>query len=255
MPKVIGVITARMGSTRFPGKVMKKIMGKSIFAYHVERLKSVDGLSGIFLATSRDPRNRELIVEAERLGCGWYVGEEEDVIDRHIKLCKRESADAIIRMLCDEPFVHIDSASIFVSKFKSRYQDYIYPLNISLSLSIILELISYKALLKTHRHYQGPALALYILENMDKFKTLGVPIEDGLNRPEYRLKLDYKVDFELIRRIYEVLYKGKPLCLHEVYCWLDNNPQVAKINRDAEESTINKYAMKLEKIIRQDYED
>ena len=36
--KVIGVITARMASTRLPGKVLRKMAGKSVFAHHVERM-------------------------------------------------------------------------------------------------------------------------------------------------------------------------------------------------------------------------
>ena len=59
MSKVIGVITARMASTRLPGKVLQKMAGKSAFAHHVERMKNVNGLDGVFLATSVDPKNKE----------------------------------------------------------------------------------------------------------------------------------------------------------------------------------------------------
>jgi spore coat polysaccharide biosynthesis protein SpsF len=74
MSSIIGVITARMASTRLPGKVMKNLAGKTIFAHHVERMRAVRGLKGVCLATSRDPKNKELIHEAERLGCSWYAG-------------------------------------------------------------------------------------------------------------------------------------------------------------------------------------
>lgn len=247
MSKVIGIITARMGSTRFPGKVMKKIMGKSVFAYHVERLRYVDGIDGIFLATSKNLNNKELITEAERLGCGWYAGEEEDIVERHIKLCEQESADAIIRMPCDSPIFDIDSTCTLIRRFKKEYQDYIYVSNMITTCGTMVELISYKTLLEIHKYYQGSALSIFILENMKKFKTLGIKAKDSLCRPEYRLTIDYDVDLELISQIYEALYKGKPLVLDEVYQWLDTNLQVAKLNENVRQSDINLYATKLQR--------
>jgi len=230
MRKVIGVITARMASTRLPGKVLQKMAGKSVFAHHVERMKHVKGLDGVFLATSVDPKNKELIEEAESLGCGWYAGAEQDIVNRHIKLCEREKADAVIRVTCDSPIFDIDSASRFVSEFKKNYRDYIYCSNMTMIQGTLSELISYKALLEVHKHYHGAAVSMYIKENMSKFNTLGIEIDIDLCRPEYRLTIDEAADIEMIRCIYEALYKGKPLDLHDVYAWLDDNPDIAKIN-------------------------
>lgn len=241
MAKVIGVITARMSSRRLPGKVMKEIAGKSVFAHHVERMRNVKGLDGIFLATSTDPLNRELIEEAERLGCGWYAGAEEDVVERHIKLCEREAADAVIRVPCDSPLFDIESASVFVEEFKKEYWDYIYVSNMTMIQGTVRELVSYNALLKVHKHYKGPAITIYIAENMDEFKTLGIEVDIELCRPEYRLTLDDAIDLEMISQIYEALYKGEPLALRDVYVWLDDNPQIAQINKHVAVSEISQY--------------
>lgn len=230
MSKVIGVITARMASTRLPGKVLKKMAGKSVFAHHVERMKHVKGLDGVFLATSVDPKNKELIEEAEQLGCGWFAGAEQDIVDRHIKLCEREKADAVIRVTCDSPIFDIDSASRYVEEFRKEYRDYIYVSNMTMIQGTLSELISYNALLEVHKHYRGAAVSMHIKENIDKFNTLGVEIDIDLCRPEYRLTIDEAIDIEMISRIYDALYEGKPLDLHDVYTWLDDNPQVAKMN-------------------------
>lgn len=230
MKKVIGVITARMASTRLPGKVLKKMAGKSIFGHHVERMKNVKGLDGVFLATSVDPKNKELIKEAEKLGYGWYAGAEQDIVDRHIKLCERENADAVIRVTCDSPIFDIESASRFVEEFKKEYWDYIYISNMTMIQGTLSELISYNALIEIHKHYRGAGVSMHIKENMNKFKTLGVEIDIDLCRPEYRLTIDEAMDIEMIRQIYEALYNGNPLDLHDVYTWLDDNPNVGKMN-------------------------
>lgn len=230
MKKVIGVITARMASTRLPGKVLQKMAGKSTFAHHVERMQHVRGLDGVFLATSVDPLNKELIEEAHRFGCGWYAGAEQDIVERHIKLCERENADAVVRVTCDSPIFDIDSASRFAEEFRKDYFDYIYVLNMTMIQGTLSELISYNALVEVHKHYRGAAVSQHIKENLDEFKTLGIEIDVDLCRPEYRLTIDEAIDIEMIRKIYEALYKGMPLNLHDVYTWLDDNPQIAKMN-------------------------
>lgn len=230
MRRVIGVITARMASTRLPGKVLQKMAGKSVFAHHVERMQHVKGLDGVFLATSVDYKNKELIKEAEQLGCGWYTGAEQDIVDRHIKLCERENADAVIRVTCDSPIFDIESTSRFVEEFKRAYWDYIYVSNMTMIQGTLSELIAYNTLLDVHKYYRGAAVSQYIKENMSKFKTLGIEIDIDLCRPEYRLTIDEAIDIEMIRYIYEALYKGRSLDLHDVYVWLDDNPQVAKMN-------------------------
>ncbi|MFH1776590.1 MAG: hypothetical protein ABH952_03410 [Candidatus Omnitrophota bacterium] len=230
MRKVLGVITARMASMRLPGKVLMKLGEKSIFEHHVERMKSVQGLVGVFLATSTGPLNKKLIAEAERLGCGWYAGAEQDIVARHIELCEREKADAVIRVTCDSPIFDISSSSWFVEVFQKDYWDYIYVKNMTMIQGTLTELISKNALLEVHKHYRGAAITSHIKENLKSFKTLGMEIDIDLCRPEYRLTIDEAADIEMIGKIYTALYQGKPLDLRAVYTWLDDNPLVAKIN-------------------------
>ncbi|MCP4652344.1 MAG: hypothetical protein GY858_03020 [Candidatus Omnitrophica bacterium] len=231
MRRVIGVITARMASTRCPGKVLKKLGDKSIFERHVERMKQVQGLNGVFLATSTDPLNEALIQEAKRLECGWFSGAEQDVVDRHIQLCQQEKADAVIRVTCDSPIFDIESTSCLVEAFKKEYWDFGCVSNMTMIQGTLTELISLEALKEVHKHHRGPAVTLHIKENPSQFKMLNILLEHDLCRPEYRLTIDEPADIEMIDLVYRALDKGSPLSLRTVYTWLDDNPQVAKINR------------------------
>jgi len=51
LPKCYGIIPARYGSTRFPGKPLAKILGKPMFWHVFERAKKCRELSQIILAT------------------------------------------------------------------------------------------------------------------------------------------------------------------------------------------------------------
>lgn len=218
---------------------MKEIAGKTTFAHHVERLSRVNGISGIFLATSKNPKNKPLIEEANRLGCGWYEGDEYDIVERHVVLCEREGADAVLRVTGNCPLFDIQSSSDFVEEFNKQYHDFIYVSNLSTIYGTLSELISYNALLEVHKHYKKEAVSLYIRKNMELFDTFEIEIDEGLCRPEYRLILGEQSDLDLIRCIYNDLYKGKPLNLRDVYTWLDSHPELARMNKTSETHSVN----------------
>ncbi len=244
--KVIGVITARMSSQRLPGKVMKDLAGKSVFAHHVERLRGVESLDGVYLATSfeRDD-NLSLIEEAERLGVPFYEGEKEDVLERHEKIIEMTGAAAVIRVTCDMPLFDIPTIDQYIEVFHASHPDYVFPGNFNSLAGTMCELISSEAIRKSHRFYRGPALAKYIVENPGEFKMVGVNIRNDICRPDVRLDLDYPEDLELIRRIYDGLYKDKPIHLEEVYRFLDDNPSLVLINRFRVHKECNLFAHRL----------
>src|SRR6185295_18584258 len=53
--KVVGVIPARYGSTRFPGKPLHPIAGKPLVQHVVEQCQKAKSLSDVIVATD-DPR-------------------------------------------------------------------------------------------------------------------------------------------------------------------------------------------------------
>src|SRR5262245_62018022 len=57
--KIIGVIPARFGSTRFPGKPLKLINGKPLLQWVVEAARSAKSLMEVIVATD-DARIEEL---------------------------------------------------------------------------------------------------------------------------------------------------------------------------------------------------
>ena len=58
--EISGLIQARMGSKRLPGKVMAEIQGKPMIGHIIDRMKSINSLKNIILATTKDPKNHEL---------------------------------------------------------------------------------------------------------------------------------------------------------------------------------------------------
>jgi spore coat polysaccharide biosynthesis protein SpsF len=221
-----------MKSTRLPGKVMKLLAGKSVFAHHVERLQCVKGLSEIYLATSSEHEiNKQLIDEAENLGIPVYEGANEDVLERHEKIIELTRADAVIRITCDMPLLDITTIEQYIEAFSEFRPDYIYPGNFNLLSGTMCELFSAFAIKESHKHHRGPAIAKYIVENQSEFTLHPIDIRHDVCRSDVRLDLDYPEDFELMEVIYNNLYKGQPIALEEAYRFLDDNPSYILINQ------------------------
>ena len=86
--KTVAIVQARMGSTRFPNKVMQPICGIPMIGILLERLAKAKRIDQIVLATSKDVRNKPLIQYVRQLGFTIYEGSDDDVLDRYQEAAK-----------------------------------------------------------------------------------------------------------------------------------------------------------------------
>ena len=101
--KVVAIIQARMGSSRFPGKVLKELAGTTILDLIIERISLTKGLNDIVLSTSLSKRDDILESWAKDRELNFYRGSEHDVLDRYYQTAKLFQADIIIRITADDP--------------------------------------------------------------------------------------------------------------------------------------------------------
>ena len=122
--KVLALIQARMGSTRLPGKVMKKIMGKSMIEILLSRVSKADLIDQIVIATSKLPENQDMVEHLEGLGYLVYRGSEDDVLDRFYNAAVYFEADYIIRITADCPLVDPDLINSVINYTIDKQVDY-----------------------------------------------------------------------------------------------------------------------------------
>ena len=89
MKETAVIIQARMDSTRLPRKIMKKIMGKPMIEYLIERISKSNFINDTIVATSNRPNNMELIQFLKSKGINYYVGDEQDVLGRYYLAAKK----------------------------------------------------------------------------------------------------------------------------------------------------------------------
>ena len=103
--KTILITQARSGSTRLPGKILKKINDESLLEIHLKRLNKCKNVSKIIVATT-DKREDKVIYDcAIELGFDSFRGSESDVLDRFYQAVRNEKPDWIVRVTSDCPLI------------------------------------------------------------------------------------------------------------------------------------------------------
>jgi 3-deoxy-manno-octulosonate cytidylyltransferase (CMP-KDO synthetase) len=100
--KILGVIPARYGSTRFPGKPLHPIAGKPLVQHVVERCRGARALAEVIVATD-DAR----IADAVRPFCRVEMTRPDHPsgTDRIAEVAGRVACDAVVNIQGDEPLL------------------------------------------------------------------------------------------------------------------------------------------------------
>ena len=79
----IVIIQARFDSTRFPGKILKTINGKSLLEILILRLKKSKLVNKIIVATTKKKNDDEIIKQTKHLDIDYYRGSSNNVLQRY----------------------------------------------------------------------------------------------------------------------------------------------------------------------------
>ena len=107
--KGLGIIPARYGSTRFPGKPLVEINGKSMIRRVIDQAKKCPSLQDVWVATD----DERIFNHVEEYGCK-AVYTSEDCNSGTERICEllpqiENDFDFVLNIQGDEPFVHVES--------------------------------------------------------------------------------------------------------------------------------------------------
>lgn len=247
--KVVGVIQARMGSTRLPGKMMFPLDDNPVISHVIQRVKQASALDETVLATSTLDRDDLLESEAKKSGIDVHRGSESDVLKRVYNAAAQANADIVVRICADNPLISPDCISEAANTIVSGSVDYAsYSVeDRTLPLGITAEAFTMNsfALVEsgTDEQYEREHVTVFYRENPSMFSLSHIEGSDVFTdskitgRSDLRLTLDTAADYELHQIIYQNISTKKQgiIDLHDAIKYIDEN-RLSTLNSDVEQN-------------------
>jgi len=235
MVHVAAIIQARMGSTRFPGKVLRLLAETPLIEHIIKRLRQVSEIDLIALALPLGPLENPLARMSEQLGVPCVQGPEDDVLARYIQAGDFFGAQHIVRVCGDNPLIDLTLLRSLIRRHLDQQADYTFsPDPIPLGTgSEIVRLAALKTIaLKTEKSIYREHVTTYFQDHPQDFHLQKVPAPGYLKNQNFRLTVDTEKDFNLMEELFQKLSgPGQPIVnLEKVLTLLRTRPDLACIN-------------------------
>jgi glutamate-1-semialdehyde 2,1-aminomutase/spore coat polysaccharide biosynthesis protein SpsF len=235
--KAVAFVQARMGSTRFPGKVLRSVEGEPLLARLCARLSQAQTLAQVVVATGDDPANDAIVKVCEARDIPCFVGSEELVLDRICAAAEHHGADVVVGVTGDCPLIDPRVADLVVREFAKHKPDlcttspsHTFPDGFG------VEVFSREVLRLAQKEARDPLerehLTLFIRRRPDRFKIRYVENDTYHPFTDLHLSVDDENDFVLVEKIFRHFLPERPLfrvsdvlaALRENPTWLDGHP-------------------------------
>jgi spore coat polysaccharide biosynthesis protein SpsF len=229
-----------MTSTRLPKKVALDLAGMRVLEVLLSRLGEYK--DNIIIATT-DCGNEGPIVEmADGMGIKSFRGSEHDVLARYyLAACEygAKEGDTIVRITSDCPFHNSSILKGCIDKYNESKCDYLYcDIHKSYPRGFDTEVFSFDLLKEAYENaaecFQREHVTPYI-KKKENLKAAKYTHKD--NNSSYRLTLDTKEDYEVIKSIYEGFGNRVNITYAEIIDYLKHNPKIAEINSDVKQKS------------------
>ena len=196
--RTIAIIQARMGSKRYPGKVLADLGGKSVLQWVVDAAKAAKGVDEVWLALPDTPKDLEIVHLCFDNDWNYICGPEHDVLNRYVDAARASEADIIVRLTGDCPLLRPDLIDRVIELRKLTGADYASNvpvwgdgLDCEVFTAKALERAADEAKLEFDREHVTPYMRCH-------FYCVDLPL-DGAGTTE-KLSIDTPEDLENVRR-------------------------------------------------------
>lgn len=242
--KVMATIEARMGASRLPGKVMLCMEGQPMLARKLERVARAKTLDDIKVLTTIDPMNQIIEDFCLREGHKVFRGSENDILDRVLQGTAEENPDIIVQLTGDNPLIDpelIDETVKFLidQDLDLASNSLTQPLLIGMNVRCFKR----EALVRADKMCDDPTIRVhggyFIQMNPDLFKVGEVPVNPKYLTEDIRLTVDEPNDFELARRVFEILLPRNPeFLIDDVIALFEEYPELKSINQNVRQKKV-----------------
>lgn len=238
------IIQARMGSTRLPGKVLKQLEGKPVLWHVIERVKQSKLVDDVIIATTTSKKDNQIVEFCRTNNIKYYRGSEDNVLERYYETAKHFKSDIVLRITSDCPLIDANVIDKILSFYLENSYDLVTNAGSDLSQrtyprGLDTEIFSYKLLEevynKAKEKHQLEHVTPFIYENNFNIYYY----KNEVDYSNYRLTLDTEEDYELIKKIYEELYKNEhDFHMEEIIKLFKNRTGLELINKSIKQKKL-----------------
>ena len=244
VPKVIGIIQARMGSTRLPGKILAPIIENlPLLAVLAKRVTSSD--LEWWIATTTESSDDIIEIWAHELGLKIFRGESEDVLSRYLVIANSTKSDWVIRVTADDPFMdretvnkliamipNLDTNVDLVCDIPSKKK---FPLGYIPELVRVDSLNRASALIAESETFHRQHVTSYLLQN----NVQQITYPNASERSNWRWTVDTLEDLLLVREVFQLMGPSwHNMTYEEIVKIVDHNPSLLEINSSIRQKSI-----------------
>ena len=226
------VIQARLDSSRFPEKILKKVGVKKSISLQIERLKRCKLVDKIVLAVPDAKINEPLVKIAKKLNINYFLGNKLNVLDRYYKASKEHKADIVIRSTGDCPFIDpyiVDKLIEKILKYKFDYVTNTNPPTFPDGLDV--EVFNFKSLEQAWikaKTLEEKEHVTPFLRKSDSFKKYN--FVKKIDTSNFRLTLDEPEDLEVLNKTLKGMNK-KNFNYKDIDKFIIKNKKVFALNK------------------------
>ncbi|MES2590500.1 MAG: glycosyltransferase family protein [Bacteroidota bacterium] len=103
--KIIAITQARVGSSRLPNKVLKKINNKTLLEIHLERILKSERINELIVATTTNTNDDTIMAICDAMHVPYFRGSENDVLERFYLASVKKNPTHIVRLTSDCPLI------------------------------------------------------------------------------------------------------------------------------------------------------
>lgn len=237
-PRIVVFVQARLDSTRLPGKVLKKIRGKEVLLYQIERIRRAQTVDNVVVISTTNPEDNAIAELCQNKGIKYFRGSPLDLLDRHYQAAKMYGADFVVKIPSDSPLTDPRVIDTVIGFWKANQDAYDYvsnyhPPTFPDGLDVegcpfsVLE-TAWKEATKPHeREHTFP----FIWDQPGRFRLGNVVNPHGDMFITHRWTLDYEEDFQFIKEIFEAFQNKSDFSMDDVLALLKEKPELAEINK------------------------
>ena len=235
--RTIAIVQARMGSTRFPGKVLTPVLGVPLLEHLVERVRRAATLDGVMVATSEEAADDAIADYCTRRDYQLFRGSADDVLDRYYRAAAVAEAETIVRLTADCPLLDPDVIDTVVRAFHDGGYDYAAntaPPPSTFPDGMDVEVFSRHSLDRAWRDAKEPShrehVTFYFWQNPELFRTM--QLDHDPDWSACRLTVDYPEDLKLVCAVLEALGPSNPaFMMDDIIEYLEMNPETKRLNQ------------------------